>query len=616
MLEPKERTLLLESLRPPEGFRLNAVVATTFSLDLVALLVTPLTFTFYDWEGDDGQPTKDSNALLEAIRRHSNRIHVFCQAGQISVPKTHRLLFSYLESSVHEVRAVRDRGVFHPKIWIVRYVADDKSARYRLLCASRNLTFDRSWDTLLLLDGVVGERHKENYTPLSQFIRSLQEMAVRELPTDTKEILAELANEITYVEFDLPNHVEHIKFWTFGLPGQTDVWPFPKSADRALIISPFISKSILNKLNISSNQTLISRFDGLESMNADQIKNYETYIFSGGTDIEPEEDVEAKNGANNDTGLSGLHAKLFVFDISGIGYVWTGSANATDAAFKRNVEFLVELQGESKQIGVEAILRDPEKGISVLRDLLELFNPTVDADDVSTQQALDQLLLDIRRFVVDLEFELQAEQFDENLFNLRLKPTKNPKLSNEKFDLVCWPITLNQDLAAQRLTPDGEWSSFFQSLSFEALTTFFAFEARVSTDGRSDRCRFVLNLVSFGFPEDRRQRLLQHLLKDRQQLLRYLFLLLEEDEALLLSNYPTSLSNVGSSVDGGFQANFPLFEVLVKALEHSPEKLDHVERLVADLMSTEEGRELLPEEFNQIWIPLWKARKELSKANG
>ena len=245
-----------------------------------------------------------------------------------------------------------------------------------------------------------------------------------------------------------------------------------------------------------------------------------------------------------------------------------------------------------------------------------MFYPSAITNDASTQQALDQLLLDIRRFVTDLEFELHAEHSNENLFNIRLTPSKQPNLPNVMFDLVCWPITLNQENFAQKLTPDGNWSSCFRSLSFEALTTFLAFEARVSTNGRSDTCQFVLNLISFGFPEDRRQRLLRYMLKDRQQLLRYLFLLLEEEETLSLANITTSLHNAGGSGEGAFLADLPLFEVLVRALEHSPKKLDHVARLIDDLESTEEGRELLPAEFNQIWIPLWKARQELSKVNG
>ena len=113
MLAPKDRTLLLEALRPPPGFRLDAAVSTTYSLDLMALLVAPLAFTFFDWEDETGEPTRDPNALLEAVRRYADRMDVFCQAGQIAVPSAYRLLFSYLESSVHAVRAPREGGVFH-----------------------------------------------------------------------------------------------------------------------------------------------------------------------------------------------------------------------------------------------------------------------------------------------------------------------------------------------------------------------------------------------------------------------------------------------------------------------------------------------------------------------
>jgi hypothetical protein len=71
VLAPKDRTLLLESLRPPPGYRLDTAVSTTFTLNLMAMLVAPLAFTYFDWEQDNGEPTRNPNALLEAIRRHA-----------------------------------------------------------------------------------------------------------------------------------------------------------------------------------------------------------------------------------------------------------------------------------------------------------------------------------------------------------------------------------------------------------------------------------------------------------------------------------------------------------------------------------------------------------------
>lgn len=612
MLAPKDRILLLESLRPPPGYSLDSAITTTYSLDLMALLVAPLAFTFFDWEGDDGEPTKDPNALLEAIRRHVHRIHVFCQAGQITVPKTYRLLFAYLESSVHEVRAAREDGVFHPKVWIVRFVSEDQPTQYRLLCASRNLTFDRSWDTLLVLDGVVGKPVSKKNEPLSEFIRALPQMTVQDLSTDTQQTLDDMATEIGHVAFEMPEHVQDIAFWPLGIPGRQDLWPFPQQADRGLVIAPFITENTLNQLNISSDQVLVSRTDELASLNTHQADNYEIYALSEGADVAQEEEAEPDDDPDVDNTLSGLHAKLFAYDISGTGYVWTGSANATHAAFHNNVEFLVEMRGQSKHMGVAAILSPQQKGVSVLRDLLEPYAPEDGEIADTTQQTLDQLLLHLRRFVVDLELEVHAQGAGESQFNLKLIPRKKPDLPEQQFNLSCWPLTLRQEAGARRLAGEGQWSSMFSSLSFEALTTFFAFEGQVSVEGKSATCRFVLNLPAHGFPENRRQQLLRYMLKDQQQLMRYLFLLLGEEGALSLSDITGSSRHAGSG-GGGFHADVPMLEALVKALERTPEKIDQVAHLVTDLQSTSEGQTLLPKEFDRIWAPLWEARMELSK---
>ena len=59
--------------------------------------------------------------LLESIRRMSDRITVFCQAGQITVPgQGYVKLFASLEASTVPVSAPRG-GVFHPKLWALRF---------------------------------------------------------------------------------------------------------------------------------------------------------------------------------------------------------------------------------------------------------------------------------------------------------------------------------------------------------------------------------------------------------------------------------------------------------------------------------------------------------------
>ena len=115
MLGTRERTLLLESLRPPAGYRLRRAVGTSFTLDLMALLTAPLAFTFFDAHDEDGAPVADPVALLEALRRHAEKITLFCQAGAIGVPRPDQKLLAYLEGSVIEVQPRREGGIFHPK---------------------------------------------------------------------------------------------------------------------------------------------------------------------------------------------------------------------------------------------------------------------------------------------------------------------------------------------------------------------------------------------------------------------------------------------------------------------------------------------------------------------
>ena len=137
MLEPGHRRLFLDALRPPEGYSFDLAVGTTYTLDLMALLSVPLAFTFADAQDGDGQLATDPLALLESARRHAGRIVLFCHGGQTSVPRSRQPALAFLEQSVVTALPPRvddTQAVFHPKVWALRYVAEDQPARYRLVC--------------------------------------------------------------------------------------------------------------------------------------------------------------------------------------------------------------------------------------------------------------------------------------------------------------------------------------------------------------------------------------------------------------------------------------------------------------------------------------------------
>ena len=62
----------------------------------------------------------DPVVLLEALRRHAEKITLFCQVGAIAVPRPEQQLLAYLEGSVIEVQAQREGGIFHPKVWVLQ----------------------------------------------------------------------------------------------------------------------------------------------------------------------------------------------------------------------------------------------------------------------------------------------------------------------------------------------------------------------------------------------------------------------------------------------------------------------------------------------------------------
>ena len=79
VFQPDSRVILLDQLRAPAGYGLEAAVATTFTLQLGAALVPPLAFA-----SQQMRDAVDPIAVLEAVRSTADRIDVFCQAGRMS----------------------------------------------------------------------------------------------------------------------------------------------------------------------------------------------------------------------------------------------------------------------------------------------------------------------------------------------------------------------------------------------------------------------------------------------------------------------------------------------------------------------------------------------------
>ena len=366
MLDPEERLLLLDALRPPEDYRLSFAIGTTYSLDLLALLTAPLGFTLFELAGPPGNELAPADAvrLLGVLRQYADRMTVFCEAGRIAVPPTHAILFGELEQIVAEVRPPEGRS-FHPKVWVLRFEHEDKPVRYRLLCMTRNLTFDRSWDTMLALDGELHDRQLAiavNH-PLADFIQALPGMAKPGSVSDRAHAqVATAADELRRVKFEPPEGFDDFAFHPLGLEPRRHPWPLER-ADRLLIMSPFLSDGLVDEIAAQAAESiLISRPDTLDAISRSVFNNTRT-VYSLSPDSTPVEPAGEETAHPDGITASGLHAKLYVAEIGWDARVLTGSANATHAAWYGNIEFLTELIGKRSKCGIDAAARRRGWGI-------------------------------------------------------------------------------------------------------------------------------------------------------------------------------------------------------------------------------------------------------------
>jgi hypothetical protein len=175
--------------------------------------------------------------------------------------------------------------------------------------------------------------------------------------------------------------------------------------------------------------------------------------------------------------------------------------------------------------------------------------------------------------------------------------------------MTAWPIT-QQAEAAQ----DLEKPILFPRLSFRGLTPLIAFSATAKIDDKERTAVFVMNLPMKGAPEDRQDRVVRSLIANRDQLLRYiLFLLAGADEGAASSGELRRL--LESPEKGERGAHNPcLLETMLRALHRSPAQLERVASLLDVLHKQEGSSELLSEDFQRIWEPIWEAaRQEVPK---
>lgn len=589
MLEPQTRATLSELLAPPPGFDLSHAVGTTFTLDLETALTVPLSFASHRVSAADG-----NLGILDAIRRASDHVDIFAQAGELSMSARSDLV-AFLEAIVHPV-AVR-RGLFHPKVWFLEYSAGDQFS-YRFVCGSRNLTSDRSWDAVVQLDGRVpldpNESDAETNAPLVELLRGLPSRAVQPIATERAARIAALAKRWSSIRWECPSGMRDLRFHVLGLPGSA---PPEVRGQRSLIISPFVSDDGLRLLRAGTRSDihLISRPETLDRLATESLdERLHTYVLDDAASLDPDADATAPRSLD---ALSGLHAKLIIADHANSARVLLGSANATGAALRQNVEVMVELVGPIGKFGVEETLQS-------LGSLVEVYDSSGGAELDANEEA-QRRLENYLRGLATMRVSVRVLEGEPWALDVWTDASARAAEASPDIDLR-WHLLTRPDLGGRGLPGPTDRPDRVAALELTDITPFLVLVAR-DADGNERQTIVLAELIDD--VATRRDAVIARQLTDRAAFIRLLMLLLElSGNALVASGHGAgffSPSTIGGEGTG-------LFESLVRAVGAGHQGLSDVRRIVDYLTTVEEGPDVLPDGFADLWSAVWEAHVKLT----
>lgn len=591
MLDPNSRSLLVDSLRPPPGYIFTAGLATTYTLDLTTLLSVPLHLALRS--GDDRNAMlQDGVALLEAIRRTTDKLSIFCQHARIAAPNLPHVLYGLLESCVIEVTAP-DGGVFHPKLWVLRFKRPGsiEDVVLRLLVLSRNLTGDRSWDLSLSLDGTPSKRTVAQNRPLSDLVAALPDLAESPPGRRIRQHCEKIADELRQTTWkELPGAFGKLAFHSLGLNRRS--W-LPKPSKRLAVISPFVSASALNALAATTQEAvvLVSRPDELARVSKASLSKFGALMMLH----ESAETDDGDDTAAADRLKHGLHAKAYIVENGWDTTLYLGSANATNASLVAgtNIEILAELTGKRSRVGgIDSFLGDEG-----LREYLTEFEPPEEPPPLSVEEQAEKIIDAVRSELMLAGIRLSCAAAGEDVWDLRVSAKRNIKLKRIE-RIRIWPISLPKERAIDGAPLAITGEVLMPRCATASITGFIAFELTTALCNHS--VCFVLNLPVDNMPSGRDAAVLRTIVANREGFLRYLLLLLQD-----LDDLP-SVGDLVSAIGGTWNATggldgLPLLEELTRAYSRNPGRLDSVRKLVEQLNATPQGKKIIPAEFMDLW---------------
>jgi len=598
MFKPKEDRLNYgQLLMPPVGYTLVRAVGTTYSLDLEALMSVCIVLGIQ--ESTDSSLTKNPFAILKSLQGLSEKLLIFCEAGQIAqMPPEKSPLMLMLDKMIVPVKlkSIKGKGIpsFHPKTWTLQYEDADGNQCFRFIVLSRNLTFDRSWDVAVSLDGMMtGGRHRSSY-PIVDFLEYLKYNTLEEvsMKTEKRRILNALIQNLPFVKFSL----EDKRFLDFEIIplgiGTVDIDKDPlmtNSFHDMFIMSPFVSSGVLQsfdnrKILKINNRHLITRTIELNKI-AGKLNNFKVFTIKDAV-VEGEEIVSDDEPAN--VQQQDIHAKMYLMTKDSSSTLYLGSMNASENGLHRNVEMLLKLSAYRYYLNIDQIEAD-------LFGPDEKWNPfeEINLNEVDNKEP-EQNEKDALERVIKMICRLKAKAVVEPTGN-GYKVTVTIPCPREGFpDAEIAPArTVRTQPLAEKMV--------FEGLSALELTELY----RITAKGETESITRMM-LIPTEMPLDRDDMVIRSILKDKRAFVDYLAFILGDDYVLSTLEMEASTSYDKDKGHRSDEDSLPaIYEKMLKVAYSEPERLKEIRHIMNRIADCD----VIPDEFIQMYDTFSKTLK-------
>lgn len=625
MLEPKDDRLDYgKMLVPPLGtdWSLELAVATTYSLDMQILVAVCISLGLF--ESTDSALLDNPVSLLRAVLKVSDKLVVFCESGQISNPQKRSKLHLLLEHVIVPV-TLKETGhsypSFHPKTWTL--IFKDKKGRHaaRFINMSRNMTFDRSWDAALVLDGKEEEGGGEGVGPLIRFMEYLHSRISKDIDGNgrKRKLLRHCANVLGNIRLKTDNRaftdfrIEPVGIGAFDYFTDKDEALMTENYNDIMIFSPFLSADILadfaqmaegrRRTNYplkDCRRMLVTRKSALEDKEIiDVLKkgHYEVWVLKD--DIVSGEDMLDEGDGAEPKGED-IHAKMYLYRKYSNVYFYVGSMNASHKGFCQNVEMMVRLKANNRYFNLDVLKRDlfgDGKDNAFEPVDLGKYDVKEPAEEEKAEAELKSRQQKVLKWLCRNLPAVDIIACPDGTYTMRLAFSHLERIAK---DVAITETTLNgpNHVCLSPITLEGRGKPLdkeveFASLGLDQLTSLF--RITVFCHGTDPLTKVVV--MPCDLPEQRDRTIVRDIIKDNG-FLNYVSFVLSDDpiEAMTEIIRNQALGGKGSTASEKNRCA-SIYESMLKAAYENPSKLEEVDK-IRRLMGTDD---VVPEQFDKLY---------------